>query len=157
MGSHIGHGVPPVVCLGLKVREVLERSQGPEVVPDVMDGALFHFALFMGALGIAGPGGNGKGADEVQEGPVEADEGSYSLGYGCQHVVCDDLFCGALEKAEGIEKAAMEGLLSLGVRELQVEEAAVTFDNGQAVELPLRVPVCDSAEVAPIHLALLPG
>jgi len=82
MGSHIGYLIAPLVGLGLKVREVLERAQGPEVVSDIVDHALFHFALFVGAIGVAGPGDNGQRAEELQEGFVKADEGSYSLGYG---------------------------------------------------------------------------
>ena len=63
-----------------------------------------------------------------------------------------DIVIGApFEEPEGIKHAAMEGFLSLGVGELQIEEAAVTFDDGQAIELSVRVPVCNGAEVAPIH------
>ena len=116
----------------------------------------FHFALFMGALRVAGPGDNGEGAEEVQEGLIEADDGSYALGDRGQHVIRDEFFWGALEEAEGIEKAAVQGFLSLGVSELQVEETAVAFHDRQAVELPCCIPVGDGAEVAPINLALLP-
>jgi hypothetical protein len=142
--------------LGLEVGEVLERSQRPEVVPDVVDGALFHLAFFVRAVGVAGPGDNGQGAEEVQKGAIEADEGSHALGYRCEHVICDELFGGALEKEEGMEKGAVKGFLPLGMSELQVEEAAVALDHGQAVELPFVIPIGDGAEVAPVHLALLP-
>jgi hypothetical protein len=146
-----------LVGLGLEVREVLERAQGPEVVSDIVDHALFHFALFLGAIRVAGPGDNGKGTEEVQEGFVKADEGSYSLGYGGQHVIGDELFGCALEETEGMEKAAVEGLLSLGVGEFQVEEAAVAFEDGQTVELPLGLPIGHGSQMAPVYLALLAG
>ena len=157
MGSHIGNLIAPLVGLGLQVREVLERSQGPEVVSDIMDHALFHFALFVGAIGVAGPGDNGQGAEEVQEGFVKADEGSDSLGYGGQHVIGDQFFGCALKETEGMEKAAVEGFLSLGVGEFQVEEAAVAFEDGQAVELPLGLPIGHGSKMAPVYLALLAG
>jgi len=157
MGSHIGYLIAPLVGLGLKVREVLERAQGPEVVSDIVDHTLFHFALFVGAIEVAGPGDNSEGAEEVQESFVKADEGSDSLGYGGQHVIGDQFFGCALEETEGMEKAAVEGFLSLGVGEFQVEEAAVAFEDSQAVELPLGLSIGHGSKMAPVYLALLAG
>jgi len=145
-----------VVGLGLKIEEVREGTQGPEVVPDVVDDAFFHFALFMRASGVARSGDNGEGAEEVQEGFIETDKGSHALGDCGQHVICDKFFWGALEETKRIEKAAVEGLLSLGVGELQVKKAAVAFQDGQAVELARCIPIDNRSEVAPIDLALLP-
>ena len=156
MDSHIGDGVSPVVGLGLKVEQIRERAQGPEVVPDVVDHAFFHFALFVRASGVAGPGNDGKGPEEVQEGLIEADDRSYAFGDRGQHVICDQFFWGALEKMKRIEKAAVEGLLSLGVSELQVKKAAVAFQDRQAVEIARCIPVDNGSEVPPIDLALLP-
>jgi hypothetical protein len=118
MDSHIGYLIAPLVGLGLQVREILERTQGPEVVADIVDHALLHLALFVGAMGVAGPGDNGQGAEEVQEGFVKTDKGSDSLGDGGQHIIGDQFFGCALEETEGMEKAAVEGFLSLGVGEL---------------------------------------
>jgi hypothetical protein len=106
---------------------------------------------------VAGPGDNGPGAEEVEEGFVKADEGSDSLGYGGQHIVGDQFFGCALEETEGMEKAAVEGFLSLGVGEFQVEEAAVAFEDGQAVELPLGLSIGQRSKMAPVYLALLAG
>lgn len=156
MDSHIGHGVSPEVGLGLKVTQISEGAQGPEVVPDVVDHSFFHFTFFVGASRIAGPGDNGKGAEEVQESGVEADDGSHALGDRRQHVVCNKLFWGPLEETKRIEKAAVEGFLSLAVCELQVENTAVAFQDRQAVEFALCIPIGDGSEVTPIHLALLP-
>ena len=75
-----------------------------------------------------------------------------------QHLVIGDEFFGcALEEMEGMEKAAVESLLSLGVGEFQIEEAAVAFEDGQAVELPLGFPIGHRSKMAPVHLALLAG
>lgn len=79
MDSQIGDGISPVLGLSLKVREIGEGAQGPEVVPDIVDHPFFHFTLFMRALGVAGPGDNREGAEEVQESFVEADEGTDSF------------------------------------------------------------------------------
>jgi hypothetical protein len=56
-----------------------------------------------------------------------------------------------------MEKDPVQGFLPLGVGELEVEHAAVAFDQGQAVELPVSVPVWERAKVAPIDLDLLVG
>ena len=156
MDSQIGDGVSPVVGLGLEVEEICERAQGPEVVPDVVDGAFFCFPLFVGAFGVAGPGDNREGAEEVQEGFIEADKGPDSFDDRCQHIVRNQFFWGAVEETEGIEEAAVEGLLPLGMGELQVEKPAVAFHDGQAVELACRLPVGNGSEVAPVDLALFP-
>jgi len=56
-----------------------------------------------------------------------------------------------------MEKAAVEGFLTLGVGEFQIEEAAVAFEDGQAVELPLSLPIGHGSKMAPVYLALLAG
>jgi hypothetical protein len=56
-----------------------------------------------------------------------------------------------------MKKAAVEGFLSLGVGELQVEEAAVAFEDGQAIKLPLGFPIGQGSKMAPVDLALLAG
>jgi hypothetical protein len=139
--SHIGYTIPPVVGLGLKVPKILERSQRPEVVLNVMDSAFFHFSFFMGAAGVAGPGDNGQGPEKVEKGPVEADDRPDPLGHGGEHVIRDQFFWGAFEEPEGIHQAAVKTLLPLGVRELQVQESTMGFDDGQTVEFSLCLPV----------------
>lgn len=56
-----------------------------------------------------------------------------------------------------MEKTAVEGFLSLGVGELQVEKTAVAFEDDQAVELPLGLPIGQGSKMAPVYLALLAG
>ena len=72
------------------------------------------------------------------------------------NVICEQFFWGALEKTKRIEEATVEGLLSLGVSELQVKKAAVAFQDRQAVEIARCIPVDNGSEVPPIDLALLP-
>jgi hypothetical protein len=121
-----------------------------------VDHPFFHFALFVRASGIAGPGDNGEGAEEVQEGFVETDEGTDSFDDCCQHIIGNQFFWGAVEETEGIEKAAVEGLLSLGMGELQVEKTAVAFQDGETVELAYSISIGNGSEVTPIDLTLLP-
>ena len=65
------------------------------------------------------------------------------------------LFRGALKKAEGIEQATVEALLSLAVGKLQIEHTAMAFHHRQAVKLAVGVVIGEGAEVAPVNLALL--
>ena len=93
-----------------------------------------------------GPRGHGAGIG------IEADERTYSFDDRRQHIIRNQFFWGALEETERMEEAAVEGLLSLGVGELQVEKTAVAFQDGQAVELARCIPIGNRSEVAPIHL-----
>jgi hypothetical protein len=148
--------IPPVVGLGLEIFEVVEGSQGQEVVPDIVDGTLFHFAFLMGLADVAGPGDNPEGTKEFQKPLVEAHKRSLPLHHSGAHVVMDELAWGSLKKEKSMEKAAVKGLLSLRVGELQIEQAAVALNDRQAVELALGITVDNGAEMAPIDLALLP-
>jgi hypothetical protein len=48
--------VSPVVGLGLNIVDVFEGSEGPEIVADIMDDALFDFSFLMGASEVTGNG-----------------------------------------------------------------------------------------------------
>ena len=74
-----------------------------------------------------------------------------------EHVVVDDLFGRTLEKLKGMEQAAVQGLLSLGVGEFEIEHAAVTFDHRQAIEFALGLAIGKRSKVPPVHLALGAG
>ena len=65
--SDVGHMVPPLTGLMLKVFEVVKGPEGEKIIPDVMDGALFHLTFFVWASDIAGPWDDGKRAKELQE------------------------------------------------------------------------------------------
>jgi hypothetical protein len=113
--------VPPVVGLGLKILKVMKGSQREEVVPDVMDGALFHLSFLMGTSDMAGKRDYGKGAKELQKGFIETNEGTIPF-YDCgEHVVGDQFPGGSPKELEGIKETPMKGLLPLGVSELQIE------------------------------------
>jgi hypothetical protein len=47
----------------------------------------------------------------------------------------DQLFGRALEKAKGPEQRAVQRLLAWRVRKCELQQAAVTFDHRQAVEV----------------------
>jgi hypothetical protein len=122
-----------------------------------VDGAFFHLALLLGLPDVAGPGRDLQGAQELEKGVVEADQRAVPLDDGGEHIVMRQGFRGAAEKNKGTQQAAMQGFLALRMGELEIEHAAVTLDDCQAVKLALGVAVIETAEVAPVHLALFAG
>jgi len=155
MDPHIGDGIPPVNGLILDVKEILEPPQGPETVSEVVDSSFLDFSLLMGLPRMAGEGGQLKRAKKGEEGFVVADKRAISLDDSGEHIVVHQLPGCSTKEMEGIEKTAMKGLLTLGMGELEVKQAAVALDNGHAVELPFGFAVFQSAEVSPVNLKLL--
>jgi hypothetical protein len=157
MHPDIGHLIAPLVGLFLDIAEPGEGPQGPEIMTNEVDGAFFHLALFLRLPDVAGPGRDLQGAQELEKGVVEADQRAVPFDDGGEHVVMHQGFRGAAEKNKGIKQAAMQGFLALGMRELEIEHAAVTLDDCQAVKLARGVAVMETAEMAPVHLALFAG
>ena len=120
---------------------------------DIIDG-LFDFSFLMGFSRVGGPGENTEWAEEVKEGVIEADEWSFTLGNGGQHIIYHHFPRRAVHEAQGVEQSPVERFLSLGVGELKINKTAVGFDKGKAIKLSLGVAIGDGAEVAPIDLAL---
>ena len=147
--------VPPLIGLALKVFEVVKGSQREKVIPDVMDGTLFHLAFLMRTSDIAGIRDNGKGAKELQKGLIEAYEGAVAFNDCGEHIIGNQLFGGALEKEEGIFETPMQGLLPLRVGKFQVKQAAVGLNNRHTIKSCFRVAVFNGAEVTPVNLALV--
>ena len=120
-----------------------------------MYGALFHFPFLMWTSDIAGIRDNGKGAEELQKGFIEAYEGSVPFCNRRDHIIGNQLFGGALEKEEGIFETPMQGLLPLRVGKFQVKQAAVGLNNRHTIKSSFRVAVFNGAEVTPVNLALV--
>ena len=154
MEAHLGYLVSPLVGLGLEITEVAEGSQGPEVVPDLVTGPLFHLALFLGLGHVAGHRGDVKGPEKFQKVLVKAHQGALSLDDRREQVVMDEFFGGALEKVERIQEASVQGVLALRVGKLQGEQTAMTFNDRQTVEFSRRVAISKRTEMPPVGLAL---
>jgi hypothetical protein len=87
MHAGIGHLVAPVVGLGLRVIGVGKGTQRPEVVPDIVDGALFDFACNVGLPHVTGNGGDVEGAQKLQELVVKAHHGAVMFDDRGEHIV----------------------------------------------------------------------
>ena len=66
----------------------------------------------------------------------------------------DEFFGGALEKMKGMQETAVQGVLPLRVSKLQIEQAAMTFNHGEAVEFTVGVAIGHGAEMPPVSLTL---
>ena len=75
-----------------------------------------------------------KRAQEVQKGIVESHQRTVTLGDCGQHIVVNELRRCSPKEPEGIEQRPVEGLLPLGMGELEIEHPAVALDHGQNVE-----------------------
>jgi len=122
---HIGYRVSPVIGLRLHIVQVLEGSQGPEIMAYIMDGSFFHFSLLVRRSDVTCMGNRLEGTQEGEESFIEADERTVPLDHCCKHVVDNQRSWGSLEENESIEEGSMQSFLSLGVRKFQVEHAAV--------------------------------
>jgi len=139
--SHIRDLVSPLVGLGLDVCQIFERSQGPEVVANVVDGAFFDLSLLMSLAQVTRQWNRPEGSQKGKESIIKANEGAVSLDHCGEHIIVDQSFCRPLEKHESIEQTPVQGFLSLGMGELQVEHTAVALDECHTVELSGSIPV----------------
>ncbi len=101
---------------------------------DVVNRAFFHFAFFLGLVDVAGNRVDVEGAQKLQKLVVEAHHWPLMFNDRGEHVVVHQLLGGALEKVKGAQQTTVQGLLSLGMGKFEIQQAAITFDDGQAVE-----------------------
>ena len=80
-----------------------------------------HLPLFLRLGHVAGNGGDVQRPQKLQKVLVEAHQGTLPLDDSGEHVVMDEFFGSALEKVEGIQETAMQGLLPLRVGKLQIQ------------------------------------
>jgi hypothetical protein len=147
--------VPPVIGLLLKVSEVVKRPQREKVVPDVMDGALFHLPFFMRASDIAGIRDNGKRTKKRQKGLIEAYERPVTFYNSCEHIIGNQLSGGSLKESESVEETPMQGLLPLRVGKFQVKQPTIGFNNRHTIKSSFCIAVWNGTEVSPVNLALM--
>ncbi len=133
--------IAPLCGLGLNIVQVTKRSQGPEVVADVVDGAFLDLSLLVGLPDVAGDRHHVKRPQKIQEGLVEPHQGAVALDDGCEHVVVDQLLRASSEELEGAHQCPMQGFLPLGVGKLQGKESAMAFDDRKGIELSGSAPV----------------
>jgi hypothetical protein len=79
------------------------------------------------------------------------------FGDGGGQVVIGDLARDATQRRKGVHVTTDEGFKALAVSELQIQHAAVGFDQRESIELALVPGVIEHAEVPPIDLEALAG
>jgi hypothetical protein len=121
-----------------------------------MDDPFFHFTFFLGLMRVAGSGGDPQGPEEGKEGLVVTDEWSVAFEYRSEHIIGDQLSWRPAKETEGVDQAAVQGLLVLGMGELEVKQATIPQKDGKTGELTRGIAVGETAEMAPVNLGLFP-
>jgi len=107
MNPNVGYRVPPVFCLSLDIVQILERSERPKAVSDIVNGSLFDFSLLVWLSRITSQGSDVEVAQKGQEGFVVSDKGAIALDYSREHIVVNQLSARAMKETESIEETAM--------------------------------------------------
>ncbi len=152
----VGDFREPLAGLAIHIMQIGELTQRPEVLAGIADGAL-HFAFFPTRRQIAGPRVEAIFAGEGEKARKKTDQAAIVLGHGSSQIVIGDLARDAAQGGEGVHVTADEGFKALAVSELQIEHAAVGFDQGERVELALVAGVVERAEVPPVDFEALAG
>ena len=79
------------------------------------------------------------------------------LGDGSCQIVIGDFARDAAQRRECVYVTTDEGFEALAMGELQIQHAAVRFDQGESVELALVPGIVEYAEVSPVDLEALAG
>ena len=134
-------------------RSVNSRS-GQKFWRSIADGAL-DFSFFPTAATIAGSRIKAVFAGEGEKARKETDQPAIVFGDSGRQIVIGNLACDTTQRGERMHVAADEGLETLTVGELQVQHAAVRFDQGESIEFALVAGVIEHAEVSPIDFEAL--
>src|SRR5205814_5616064 len=118
------------------IMQIGELTQRPETLARIPDGTL-NYSLFPTCRHIAGSRIKAVFAGEGEKARKETNQPAIVLGDSGRQIVISNLACHTTERGKGMHVAADEGLESLAVGELQVEYAAVRFDQGECIELAL--------------------
>src|SRR5882724_8459590 len=154
MLTAVGNFFQPLPGLRVHVGQTGERTQRPEVLPHIADGA-FHFTFLPGRANVAGTRYEVIFAGKTKEARIEADKIAIVLGDRRGEVVVPDFAACARQELKGMDMAPGEGLEGLAVRKFEKHLAAVAFDQAEGIEFAWRAIVYDDAEVAPIDIAAL--
>jgi hypothetical protein len=144
----------PLTRLAVHVMQVSEVSQRPETLARIADGAL-HFSFLPTCRHVASFRIETVFAGKGEKPWKETDQPAIVLGDSGREIVIGNLACHTTERGKRMHMAADEGLESLTVGELQVEHAAVRFDQGECIKLALVAGIIEHAEVSPINLEAL--
>src|SRR5208283_4611195 len=150
----VGDFLEPLAGLAIHVVQIGELTQRPETLACVADRAL-HFAFFPASRQITGPRVEAIFAREAEKARKKTHQAAIVLGHGGSEIIIGDLASDTAQGSEGVHVTADESFKALAVSELQIEHAAVGFDEGESVELAFVAGVVEHAEVPPIDFETL--
>src|SRR5579883_3120685 len=145
----VGDFVQPLAHLAIHVRQIGERTQRPEVAPEITDSA-FDLSFFPGCRYMTGTREEAIFTSESQEAGMESNQVAIVLGHGSCQIVVPKLASDAGHRREGVQVATDESFEALAMGELDVELAAVAFHQAEGVKLTRCAGIIQCAEVTPI-------
>jgi hypothetical protein len=152
--SLIGDFGEPLPGLAVHIMQVGELSEWPEVFARIPNGTL-DLSFFPTGRYVTGFRIETLFASECEESREKTDETSIVFGDSGRQIVVGDLAGNAAHRRERMHMTPDEGFETLAVSELQIQHAAVRFDQGEGIELALVALIIESAEVPPIYFEAL--
>src|SRR6266498_2457050 len=141
----MGHRIPPVPGLAVKVRQISERAGGKEGMANILDGALD--APFLGAAeGPARLGGEVIMAAELEQARMKVNGIAAAFEDHGFKVIVQNGSGGASPGAKGVHMAPQKVLQCLVEKELEIEGPAEGEGKHKAREAALRAADGDGAE-----------
>lgn len=156
MFALIGSLVDPLPGLRIHVGQIGKASKRPKTLAYITDRA-FNLAFLPSCCDVASPRNEAVFARKGEEPRIEADEISFVFGDRSGEIIEPDFASAAGHRIEGVDVTADKRFEALAVRELQIEFAAVTFDQAEGVEFTWIVVIDERTEVPPIDFETLPG
>ena len=89
---------------------------------------------------------------KFQEGIVETNNRADPFSHCCQHIVDDYFLTDSIEVDECFQQPLLQIFLSLAVREIDIEHAAVPFNHGKGIELSAIGAIGKTGEMSPVDL-----
>ena len=99
--------------------------------------AAFDFAFFPAAARLQARGIEAVLAGKGEKARMETDQTAIVFGDGGGQIVIADFAGDAAQRGESMNVTTDEGFETLAVSELQIQHAAVRFDQGKGIELAL--------------------
>jgi hypothetical protein len=156
MQTLIGDLGQPLPDLAIDIVKVGELAQGPEVLPEITDGA-FDLAFFPTTGRIAGSRVKTIFPSEAEKARQKTDQASVMFSDRGGEIVVDDFPRDTAQCGEGVNVTANECSETLAVSELRIEHAAVRIHQCEGVQLTGVAGIVERAEVAPIDFEAFSG
>src|SRR6185312_1234924 len=156
MFALIGGVLDPLPGLRIYIRQIGKASKRPKTLAHITDRA-FNLTFLPSCRDVASPRNEAVFARKGEEARIEADEIPFVFGDRSGEIIEPDFASAAGHRVEGVDVTADKRFKALAMRELQIEFAAVTFDQAEGIEFTRIVVIDERTEVPPIDFETLSG